>query len=206
MGIVAPSGLSGASSGARSTNHDISDFAARAQAYVHQCVEARRCADGSLLPPRAFAVGDQMPVTRELVGRKTLNPRGDYYAHTCIKSGARARSDSWVLANMAPSSEGKLPVPPRPMIATWAIEATLAIPKRIIVRSFVATRTLRACDYSADVRREFKLDELEGGRLPGDLRLCDVIDDDELLAQVEEQYDSDEEEAWLTQRKICHPH
>lgn len=130
---------------------------------------------------------------------------GDYHQgpHKLMKAGLRMRTDAWIVSHMGTSE--KLPSPSRAQSATWAMESILAIPRRVMIRSFVATRTLRACDYSDDKRKEFNLDELEGGRLAGDVRLKDVVDDPELLAQLEDTYNEEEEEAaWMRQQATPH--
>lgn len=65
------------------------DFVQRAEAYEQRCIEARRQPDGSLLPPKAVTVFDQTPVTREVVGRKTLNRRGS--RSTAVKTSGKEK-------------------------------------------------------------------------------------------------------------------
>ena len=69
-----------------------------------------------------------------------------------------------------------------------------AIPRRTIVRSFVACQVTRPEDYSADDRRAFGLDELV--HMGHNRALESVLDDDdELKAQLEATSDVDDD--WL---------
>ena len=63
------------------------------------------------------------------------------------------------------------------------------------------------CDYSLEVERDFKLNDIESKQLAGFAHVGDlthILDDDELLAQLNDTPDSDEEEDWVRERKTPH--
>ena len=92
-----------------------------------------------------------------------------------------------------PDEHGKLRPPTRAQSAQWAAEAFEEIPRRTIVRSFVACRVTRPEDYEAAERSAFGLDSLVHGSVAR--ALADVVDDDdELKAQLEAASDADDDE------------
>jgi len=127
---------------------------------------------------------------------------GDLLPHKLIKIGCRAKHDAYVLTQTRDPVTGKVKPPPRSLSAKWAMESILAIPKRTLVRCFIATKTMRPEDYPDDLRKDYDLDKLAARSLPDGTSLRDVIDDPELLAQVED-CDSEDED-WLNDRSTAH--
>ena len=55
----------------------IADPQAEMDEFAARMLEARTLPDGSLIPPKDICAFDQTPVTREIVGRKTLRKKGN---------------------------------------------------------------------------------------------------------------------------------
>ena len=123
--------------------------------------------------------------------------------HRIIKCGVRAAHDAFVLSQPVDPKTGKSKMPVRAQSATWAVDATLAIPKRVVARCFIATHTLRPEDYPDDLRREYDLDALLKHFLADGTRVADVIDDPELRAQLEDTVESDDE-SWTANQNTPH--
>ena len=86
-------------------------------------------------------------------------------------------------------------MPTLALTAQWAMDAMEAIPRRTIVRSFVACRITRPEDYTDDERSAFGLDSLvHMGVVRAAAALLD--DEPELKAQLECMSDADDDE-WL---------
>ena len=73
------------------------DFAALQEQHAAICLEKRRQRDGTLLGPEAVAVGDQVPMPRQIIGRMTLNRSGS--KDTAVTGGG-AEKERWTLLPM----------------------------------------------------------------------------------------------------------
>ena len=117
-----------------------------------------------------------------------------------LKSFTSCKYIAFVLQK--PVIDGKMPVPSLADTARWAMEATEAIPRRTIVRSFVACRVTRPEDYSEEERRTFGLDELV--HMSVVRAMANLLDDEpELKAQLEDMSDTDDDE-WLYDVRTPH--
>ena len=64
-----------------------------------------------------------------------------------IKAKTKSKYIAWSM-RQTDDEHGKLPLPSRAQSATWAAEACEQIPRRTIVRSFVACSVTRPEDYT----------------------------------------------------------
>ena len=91
--------------------------------------------------------------------RNHSNP-GDRLINKIIKQSVKTKYVTWAMQQPVNETTGRLPSPSRSLCAQWVAEALEQIPRRTIVRSFVACRVTRPEDYSAAERSSFGLDEL----------------------------------------------
>jgi hypothetical protein len=141
--------------------------------------------------------------TRVLVkpGLTSLQNPGDRLINKIIKAKTKSKYIAWSMRQTA-DEHGKLPLPSRAQSATWAAEACEQIPRRTIVRSFVACRVTRPEDYSLEERSAFGLNELLHNGFKR--AMAAILDDDgELRAQLETMSDAGDDE-WLHDERTTH--
>ena len=94
------------------------------------------------------------------------------------------------------NAAGKLPIPPRNLVAQWVVESWDAVSPDTIIRCAVSTRTTRAVDYDDATRARLELDsirpdisvaELIGGANGSEIaeQLEDMSDDDIEIGEVD---------------------
>ena len=132
-------------------------------------------------------------------GRMTFlcNP-GDRFIHRLAKAESRILYEGWALQQ--PLVNGKLAIPSRAQTAQWHYMALGKITPRQIVRSFVACRALGLEDYSDEDCKKYGLHELV--KSSSERSIKEVLDDNELAAQLDDV--DDEDEAWLHEEATPH--
>ena len=141
--------------------------------------------------------------TRVLVkpGLTSLQNPGDRLINKIIKAKTKSKYIAWSMRQTA-DEHGKLPLPSRAQSATWAAEACEQIPRRTIVRSFVACCVTRPEDYSPEECSAFGLNELVHSGFKRTMAAI-LDDDEELKAQLEAVSDADDDE-WLHDERTTH--
>ena len=101
--------------------------------------------------------------TRRVLIKGGLTPKAqlmDRVPNKLFKHHMRSKWDQFMLSAEPDARTGKLPIPPRGLVATWIVESWAEVSEDTIIKCAVSTRMLRAVDFDAATRARLRLDEI----------------------------------------------